>query len=142
MWTAAARWPSRSLRSRAAARARTSCPHSTTAGTTPRTGVAHVGSRVFKRSGGWVDNFPDQQKTNGIAKDGNTGGRYKRYVRALKNAENFLADQGVIGELPSYFMECLVWNVPNSEITLGGTLDRGFRNTLAYLFNNLRTAAS
>ncbi|ROR90001.1 hypothetical protein EDD33_0833 [Nocardioides aurantiacus] len=103
--------------------------------------VAHVGSRVFKRSGGTVANYPDQQKANGIAKDQNTGGRYKKYVRALKNAENFLAAQGINKELPSYFMECLVWNVPNSHIALGGTLDQGFRNTLAYLFNNLLPAA-
>lgn len=38
-------------------------------------------------------------------------------------------------------MECLVWNVPNSEVTLGGTLDQGFRNTLAYLYNHLRASA-
>lgn len=108
---------------------------------TPDRRIAHVGSRVFKRTSGWIDNFPDQQKANGIVKDRNTGGRYKKYVRALKNAENFLADQGVIDELPSYFMECLVWNVPNENVTLGGSLDHGFRSTLAYLFNNLRTAS-
>lgn len=106
----------------------------------PDRSVAYVGSRVFKKNGGWVDNYPDQQKSNGITKDSNTGGRYKKYVRALKNAENFLADQGAIDALPSYFMECLVWNVPNAEITSGETFDQGFRSTLAYLFNNLRPA--
>lgn len=108
---------------------------------TPDRRVSHVGSRVFKQTGGWVDNFPDQQKANGITKDGSTGGRYKKYVRALKNAENYLAEQGAIDELPSYFMECLVWNVPNADLTLGSALDQGFRNTLAYLYNHLRTAA-
>jgi hypothetical protein len=107
----------------------------------PDRGIAHGGSRVFKRTGGYVDNFPDQQKANGIAKDRNTGGRYKKYVRALKNAENLLSDQGVIDELPSYFMECLVWNVPDSHINAGNTLDQGFQSTLAYVFNNLLPAA-
>jgi len=107
----------------------------------PDRSVAHVGSRVFKSTQGWIDNFPDQQKSNGVFKDSNTRGRYKKHVRALKNAENFLADQGVIDALPSYFMECLVWNVPNAHITLGSTLDQGFRSTLAYLFNNLLPAA-
>ena len=103
--------------------------------------VAHVGSRVFKRTGGWIDNYPDQQKANGIAKDRNTGRRYKKYVRALKNAENSLAAKGVIDDLPSYFMECLVWNVPNSQITVGDPLDQGFRSTLAHLFNSLLPGA-
>ena len=107
---------------------------------TPDRSVAHVGSRVFKRTQGWTNNFPDQQKSNGITKDSRTGGRYKKYVRALKNAENFLADQREIDSLPSYFMECLVWNVPNAQITSGTTIDQGLRSTLAHLFNNLLPA--
>lgn len=100
-------------------------------------GYPQVGSRVFKRSYGYIDNFPNQQLTNGRTKDAATSGRYKKYVRALKNAENHLASEGIIDELPSYFMECLVWNVPNGVLTTGYTLDDGFRAALSFLMGNL-----
>lgn len=103
----------------------------------PDRSVVHHGSRVFKKSGGYVDNFPNQQLENGRAKNRLTNGRYKKYVRALKNAENFLAANGTIDDLPSYFMECLVWNVPNDYICMGASLDEGFRITLAYLIKFL-----
>lgn len=99
--------------------------------------IVHRGSRVYKKSGGYINNFPEQQKTNGRAKDQRTSGRYKKYVRALKNAENYLADAGVIKDLPSYFMECLVWNVPDQHLLQGHSLDEGFRATLAYLILSL-----
>ncbi|RPE84869.1 hypothetical protein EDF28_0811 [Curtobacterium sp. PhB137] len=97
----------------------------------------HVGSRVFSTDGKAIDNFPEQQRVNGIAKDGCTRGRYKKYVRALKSAENFLADDGQIEGLPSYFMECLVWNVPDSIINRGLELADGFHAVLGYLLVNL-----
>lgn len=57
-------------------------------------------------------NWPQQQLKNGRSLNTQTNHRYKKYVRALKNAESFLAAAGTIDELPSYFMECLVFNVP------------------------------
>jgi hypothetical protein len=95
-----------------------------------------VGTKVFKKSGGSVENWPKQQLDNGRAKNVRTGQRYKNYARALKNAENQLAKTGVIKALPSYFMECLAWNVPDSVLGQG-TLDVGFRATLVWLWNNL-----
>lgn len=103
----------------------------------PDKSITHVGSRVYTKDGSHIDNFPSQQKTNGIEKDRLTSGRYKKYVRALKSAENYLAATKKIDDLPSYFMECLVWNVPNSTITNGYALDEGFGATLSYLFTNL-----
>lgn len=97
-----------------------------------------VGTCVFNTSGVKIVNWPQQQLDNGIAKNNATGQRYKNFVRALKNAENVLCKAGVIKPLPSYFMECLVYNVPNEKLTPTG-LSAGFRSTLAYLFNNLRT---
>jgi hypothetical protein len=94
------------------------------------------GSCVFDTSNKKIVNWPQQQLENGRAKNNRTGGRYKRYVRALKNAENALVKDGVLKALPSYFMECLVYNVADS--TLGpGNLDGGFRATLVALHNDL-----
>jgi hypothetical protein len=44
---------------------------------------------------------------------------------------------GVIDDLPSYFMACLVVNVPDGVITSGYSLDDGFRATLVYLIVGL-----
>ena len=81
------------------------------------------GSCVFRSDdGAKIVNWPMQQLVNGRAKNLNTGGRYKRFVRALKNAENVLARNGTIDELPSYFMECLTWNVENTTLQSGSSL--------------------
>jgi hypothetical protein len=96
------------------------------------------GSCVFPANGGrQVVNWPAQQLSNGRQKNSNTGGRYKRFVRALKNAENVLAINGTITALPSYFMECLVWNVANRTLQSGVTLGAGFRATLLELWSGL-----
>jgi len=95
-----------------------------------------LGSCVWSTHGAKVVNWPDQQLTNGRTKNTATGQRYKNYVRALKNAENTLVNAGSIAEPPSYFMECLVYNVPN--LTLGqSSLDGGFRETLRWLYLRL-----
>ena len=96
------------------------------------------GSCVFPRSGGAkIVNWPHHQLDKGRGKNNATGGRYKDYVRALKNVENVLADDGVIDDLPSYFMECLVFNVPNPILKSGGSLDDDFRATLVELWRQL-----
>lgn len=98
--------------------------------------IVEQGSKVFKKSGGAIINWPDQQLRNGRAKNLTTGGRYKDFVRALKNAENRLVKQGLITAMPSYFMECLVWNVPNPTLQTYG-LDNGFKTTLVWLWDHL-----
>lgn len=97
------------------------------------------GSCVFPTGGGSkVVNWPQQQLDNGRNLNVESNHRYKKYVRALKNAENFLATAGTIDELPSYFMECLVFNVPAATLTTGD-LDEGFRATLSSLWGLLKT---
>ncbi|PBC35523.1 nucleotidyltransferase [Rhodococcus sp. ACS1] len=100
----------------------------------PERTVSWEGSCVFPTDdGAKVVNWPQQQLDNGRNLNTRTNYRYKKYVRALKNAENFLAAQGTIDELPSYFMECLVFNVDESTLTRG-SLDEGFEATLLELF--------
>ncbi len=40
----------------------------------------YEGTRVYKDSGGYVHNWPTQQRVRGIAKNNATGRRYKRMV--------------------------------------------------------------
>lgn len=104
--------------------------------------TAHNGSCVFPSDGGEkIVNWPDQQLDNGQALNKQTGSRYKCYVRALKNAENTLVDIGTINDLASYFMECLVYNVPVATLR-SGDLDTGFRATLYHLWAGLKDGSA
>jgi len=95
-----------------------------------------VGTKVFKKDGGDIINWPQQQLDNGRTKNTATNQRYKNYVRALKNAENVLCASGTISDLPSYLMECLVFNVDDATLRSGG-LDDGFRAALVALWEGL-----
>lgn len=78
--------------------------------------IYHQGSRVYPSDGGFINNFPEQQLDNGVAKNGSkrTNRRYKRMVRALKRLQSRLLEAGVIDKgLASYVIECLVYNVPD-----------------------------
>ena len=93
------------------------------------------GSRIFPESGGHIDNYPDQQKSNGVAKNLRTNYRYKYMVRAMKKLHTYLDEKGLITEpLPSYFIECLVYNVPDDKFG-NSTYRADARAILATMFN-------
>ncbi len=96
--------------------------------------VYHKGTRVYKDKGGYVHNWPVQQLDRGIEKNNSTGRRYKRMVRALKRLENELVTKGNIGELPSFLMECLVYNVPD-DLFNHATYLADMRGVLGTIFN-------
>ena len=99
----------------------------------------HQGTRVYKDSGGHVHNWPKQQYDCGVAKNGLTGYRFKRMVRALKRLENELVSLGRVEELPSFFMECLVYNVTNEHFN-NSFYVTDMRGVLAMIFNETLTA--
>jgi predicted nucleotidyltransferase len=72
------------------------------------------GTKIFKTDGSSIVNYPAQQLENGIAKNKQTGYAYKKGVRLLKRIENAMAEDGTFRELPSYLMECLAYNCPDS----------------------------
>lgn len=98
----------------------------------------HQGTRVYKDEGGYVHNWPSQQYACGVTKNDATGRRYKRMVRALKRLENELAQQGKIEALPSFLMECLVYNAPNSNFNYTTYL-ADMQAVLAFIFNETRS---
>ena len=79
----------------------------------------------------WVVNFPKVHYKNGADKSGRTWDRYKRTVRMFKNARNYLESQGKITAnlAPSYFLECLVYNAPDSAF------QSGFQETYCAIVN-------
>ena len=62
-------------------------------------------------------NYPKLHIDNGEAKnsESRTEGRYKPSVRMFKNARNTTTERGLLvdGAAPSYFVECLLSNVPD-----------------------------
>jgi len=64
----------------------------------------------------WVVSYPEQHHARGLKKEQATEGRYKRTIRMLKTARNHLVKNDAIrdGTAPSYFIECLLYNVPDN----------------------------
>lgn len=64
-----------------------------------------------------MTNFPKIHKDNGSDKNAahRTDQRYKDFVRILKNLRGLFVDSGMLDvqEAQSYFIECLVYNVPD-----------------------------
>jgi hypothetical protein len=62
-----------------------------------------------------VINYPKIHYDNGVGKSFGTNRRYKPAVRVFKNARTHLVAHNTISEglAPSYFVECLMYNVPN-----------------------------
>ena len=71
------------------------------------------------REGREVINFPKVHYQNGTEKNGRTSSRYKPTIRVFKNARTYLVNQGIISKelAPSYFLECLLYNVPDRNFT-------------------------
>lgn len=76
--------------------------------------VEAEGIKLLSDSGEHVKSFPKQHYDNGIIKNSQTNEVYKKTVRMIKNCRNHLIDIGHINDqlMSSFFLECLVWNVP------------------------------
>ncbi len=64
----------------------------------------------------WVVSFPQQHHERGLKKEKATNMRFKRTIRMFKAARNRLVEKKVLRkeDAPSYFIECLLYNVPDS----------------------------
>lgn len=73
------------------------------------------GIQLLSDNGDTVRSFPKQHYDNGVGKNKNTDQFYKTTVRMIKNCRNHLIDNNQIEEkaMPSFFLECLVWNTPH-----------------------------
>ena len=97
------------------------------------------GECLHPDNGGTIINWSNQNYNNGVEKNEATSRRFKAVVRILKRLRNEMANSSyeMAENLPSFLIECLVYNVP----------DKGFghdsyvadvRWVLAYLWNNTR----
>lgn len=97
-------------------------------------GVQFYTSRGAKK----IVNFPKLHIRSCARKNQDTGGRYRPVVRVAKNARNDLMADGKAllkpGTVPSYFLESLFWNVPDSLYS--DDLPSSYRQALGWLREN------
>jgi hypothetical protein len=94
------------------------------------------GTKIYREDGKELVNYPNQQLELGRAKNVRTGYTYKRTVRILKRLENAMAEAKTIKPLPSYFMECLGYNCPDS-VFANATWVEITRAALLYIWSGL-----
>ena len=95
------------------------------------------GTKIFTTTGKTIVNYPLQQLENGRAKNVRTGSCFKKAVRVLKRIENAMVANGTHREVPSYFIECLAYNCPDSLIT-SATWTAAIRQMLLHIWQGLQ----
>ncbi|MCA1434679.1 nucleotidyltransferase [Bradyrhizobium sp. BRP20] len=72
---------------------------------------------AFFSGGKRIENFPKQHSDNLTAKHQATNNNFKRMVRVFKNMRNSMIEKKLLAEgiAPSYFIEGMLWNVPNDR---------------------------
>lgn len=84
------------------------------------TGSAHVeGICFWDSNGARIANYPKQHSANLTLKHQNTNKWFKPMARVLKNMRSRLVSDGQIkaGTAPSYYIEGLLYNVPNAKFS-------------------------
>ena len=94
------------------------------------------GARTFRVNGKTLENYPDQHLAKGRAKNDATKGYFKKAVRILKRTENAMVKANEHREVPSYFVECLVYNCPN-KIFLESSWTKTIREVIVHIWNGL-----
>ena len=98
------------------------------------------GTELQPDNGGSITNWPDQQYANGVQKHLDTKTRFKKIVRILKSLRYQMEDEGIAEakNVPSYLIECLIWNVPN-DLFVGVSFCGDLRSALYHLWYNTQT---
>lgn len=85
-----------------------------------------------------IKNWPQQNYENGVQKNTATNRKYKRVIRILKRLKAYMIQDGIQGaNIPSYLIECLVWNVPNEGFG-HESFYQDLRYILVYLWDKTR----
>lgn len=102
------------------------------------------GVQFYSSKGTKIINYPKRHIRSCRLKNSGTGGRFRRVVRVAKNARNALISDSEAnvrsGAAPSYFLESLLWNVPDWCYTNG--LEEAYRRVIGWLHENPGQLAS
>ena len=94
--------------------------------------------RFFAQDGREIINYPKQHLDNGARKNALTSKAYKKTIRIFKKMrDRLIANDWRIqeGVAPSYFIECLLYNVPDEYFV--GNYDQTVPSTLNWINQNL-----
>ena len=104
---------------------------------------------ITDNSGRRIENYPERlldtwpntplHYENGVSKNTATGRRFKGMTRILKKLRNEMDDAGnaTAQTVPSYLLECLVWNTPNTCFDRY-TWDARVQSVLRFLWQNTK----
>ncbi len=100
-------------------------------------GTYITGTAFYADDGKRIINWPEHNYENGVTKNEATKGGFKGNTRVLKNLRAKMEQDGYAAakNIPSFLVECLIWNVPNASL-MNPTWSEDMRAALAYLFNN------
>lgn len=116
-------------------------------------GTYQCGVALSPDNGGRVHNYPErllnswsdipQHYENGVSKNKKTRRSYKGVVRILKKLRNEMDDAGIAAAkpIPGFFVECLVWNAPNTCFR-GNTWYNKVKAVLAHLWVSTKDDAN
>lgn len=95
-----------------------------------------LGVEFVSDTGVHIVNWPEQHYENGVAKNERTKTHFKHLVRIIKRLRYDMEAAGVTEAkpIPSFLIECLVWNVPD-EGFLHSRYTDDVRYVLAHLYN-------
>jgi len=110
-----------------------------------RAGVALIPDNGGRRIENYPERLLDRWPTtplhyeNGVSKNTATNRRFKGMTRILKKLRNEMGDAGSAAAkaVPSYLLECLVWNTPNNRFGRY-TWDDRVQSVLRFLWQNTR----
>jgi hypothetical protein len=99
----------------------------------------NAGICFWTSDGTRIINFPKQHSANCTAKHQRTGSWFKPCVRILKNMRNCMVEKGYLkeGVAPSYFLEGLLYNVPDSKF--GGSYGDSIVNSVNWILTTDRS---
>lgn len=86
-----------------------------------------------------VISWPKQHLDNGIMKNNNTNKQFKKVTRILKRLNLEMQDNNITiaNQIPSFLIECLVWNAPD-HIFNSNTYVKIIDDTLIHLYNSTK----
>jgi hypothetical protein len=95
------------------------------------------GTLLITDGGQQIENWPHQHYDNGANKNLRTGKRFKAVVRILKRLRDEMEERGgLVGPVPSFLIESLVWNVPDANFG-HVSFSEDVHLALAHLITNL-----
>lgn len=99
----------------------------------------HAGTNIKADSGKRILNFPQQHYDGGCAKNVATDLAFKRVVRIMKRLRNEMAENGIAAAtpIPSFLVECLVWNVPH-HLLKHDSFYKDVQESLRYMYHQLK----